>query len=115
METFDCEIEKTDQCTQVWRGSQIPTDDQHTVATIFGLNPEQVKIHTQLAGGSFGRRATSDSDMVSEAAMIIKATKGNMPVKLVWTREDDIQGGRYRPAYHHKLKAGLDDQGNITG
>lgn len=115
METLDCVIELTDQGAEVWTGSQIPTGDQHTVATILELKPEQVKIHTQLAGGSFGRRATSDSDMVSEAAMIVKATKGNVPVKLVWTREDDIQGGRYRPAYHHKLKAGLDDQGNITG
>ncbi|WP_421783319.1 molybdopterin cofactor-binding domain-containing protein [Kiloniella litopenaei] len=115
METLDCVIEQTDQGVEVWTGSQIPTGDQHTVATILGLKPEQVTIHSQLAGGSFGRRATSDSDMVSEAAMILKATKGNVPVKVVWTREDDIQGGRYRPAYHHKLKAGLDDQGNITG
>ncbi|WP_085910048.1 xanthine dehydrogenase family protein molybdopterin-binding subunit [Kiloniella majae] len=115
METLDCVIELTDQGAEVWTGSQIPTGDQQTVATILGLKPEQVIIHTQLAGGSFGRRATSDADMVSEAAMIVKASKGNVPVKVVWTREDDIQGGRYRPAYHHKLKAGLDDQGNITG
>ena len=115
MEPLDCLIEQTESGAEVWTGSQIQTGDQHTVATILELKPEQVQIHTLLAGGSFGRRATPDSDMVSEAAMIVKALDGKVPVKLVWTREDDIQGGRYRPAYHHTLKAGLDDKGNIVG
>ncbi|MEH6633415.1 MAG: xanthine dehydrogenase family protein molybdopterin-binding subunit [Halopseudomonas aestusnigri] len=115
MEPLDCLIEQTQSGAEVWTGSQIQTGDQHTVAAILELKPEQVQIHTLLAGGSFGRRATPDSDMVSEAAMIVKALDGKVPVKLVWTREDDIQGGRYRPAYHHTLKAGLDDKGNIVG
>ncbi|MFD2205372.1 xanthine dehydrogenase family protein molybdopterin-binding subunit [Kiloniella antarctica] len=115
MEPLDCLIELTEKGAEVWAGSQIQTGDQHTVAAILELKPEQVTINTLLAGGSFGRRGTPDSDMVSEAAMIVKAIKGKVPVRLIWTREDDIQGGRYRPAYHHTLKAGLDDKGNIVG
>src|SRR3546814_4417488 len=72
---------------------------------------EQVRIHTLFAGGSFGRRATPNADMVSEAVGIAKAIGGRAPVKLVWTREDDIQGGRYRPMYFHRLRAGLDAAG----
>ncbi len=115
MEPLDCVIELSENGAEIWTGSQFPTGDQMAAAAILNLKPEQVQVHTLLAGGSFGRRATPDSDMVSEAAMIAKAMKGKVPVKLVWTREDDIQGGRYRPAYHHTLKAGLDDKGNIVG
>jgi len=74
-----------------------------------------VTINTTLAGGSFGRRATPNSDMVAEAVSVAKAIGRDAPVKLVWTREDDIKGGRYRPIYFHTLKAGLDAQGNIVG
>jgi isoquinoline 1-oxidoreductase beta subunit len=66
------------------------------------------------AGGSFGRRATPNADMVSEAVGIAKAIGGRAPVKLVWTREDDIQGGRYRPMYFHRLRAGLDAEGKLV-
>src|SRR3546814_18263774 len=76
------------------------------------LKPEQVKIHTLYAGGSFGRRANTVSDYVVEGAEIAKAY-GKAPVRLVWTREDDVRGGRYRPMYHHALKAAVDAEGNI--
>ncbi|RED54390.1 xanthine dehydrogenase family protein molybdopterin-binding subunit [Aestuariispira insulae] len=115
MEPLDAVIEVTDQGAEIWTGSQIQTGDQAWAAGILGLKPEQVKVNTLLAGGSFGRRATPDSDMVSEAAMIAKAIEGRAPVKLIWTREDDVRGGRYRPAYHHRLKAALDEQGNLIG
>ena len=116
MEPPDAIIEMTaDGGAEIWTGSQIPTGDQAWAAGILGLKPEQVKVNTVLAGGSFGRRATPDSDMVSEAAMVLKAIEGRAPVKMIWTREDDIQGGKYRPAYHHRLKAGLDEDGNIVG
>ncbi|MCW0236534.1 MAG: xanthine dehydrogenase family protein molybdopterin-binding subunit [Ferrovibrio sp.] len=104
---------------EIWAGDQFQTPDQMNAARVLGLKPEQVKINTLFAGGSFGRRATTMSDYIVEGAEIAKAigakegTRG-APVKLMWTREDDIQGGRYRPMYHHVLKAGVDAQGNIT-
>jgi len=82
------------------------------VAKVFGIAPEQVKINMLYAGGSFGRRANPQSDYVVEAATIVKATGGKAPVKLVWTREDDMRAGYYRPMYVHKLEAGLDADGN---
>jgi isoquinoline 1-oxidoreductase beta subunit len=81
--------------------------------------PEQVLLNQLYAGGSFGRRANPASDYVVEAASIAKALavtgKGGAPIKLVWTREDDMKAGYFRPAYYHVLKAGLDANGNIAG
>ena len=71
-------------------------------------------INTVWAGGSFGRRATPDADYIAEAVAIAKAYGGKAPVHLVWTREDDIRGGRYRPLFLHKVKAGLDAGGKLV-
>ncbi|GAB4354472.1 MAG: xanthine dehydrogenase family protein molybdopterin-binding subunit [Kiloniellaceae bacterium] len=114
MEPLDCVVQLGDGSCDIWAGSQIPTVDQGAAAAILGLKPEQVRIHTLFAGGSFGRRATPQADMVSEAVSVAKAIGGRAPVKLVWTREDDIQGGRYRPMYFHRLKAGLDAAGKLV-
>ncbi len=114
MEPLDCVVQLGDGAADIWAGSQIPTVDQGAAAAILGLEPQQVRIHTMFAGGSFGRRATPNADMVSEAVSVAKAIGGRAPVKLVWTREDDIQGGRYRPMYFHRLRAGLDDQGKLV-
>lgn len=114
MEPNDCVIQRTDDGCEIWAGSQLQTVDQGTVAGALGLTPAQVKIHTQLAGGSFGRRATPAGDVVAEAAAIVTASGTRRPVKLVWTREDDVQGGRYRPMYVHRLRAGLDAEGGIV-
>src|SRR5204862_6191609 len=62
---------------------------------------------------SFGRRANPHADYLVEATQIAKAIEGRAPVKLVWTREDDMRAGHYRPMYYHALKAGLDAQGNL--
>src|SRR5205823_74565 len=103
---------------EVWNGEQFQTVDQQAVARAVGLKPEQVFFNQLFAGGSFGRRANPASDYVVEAASIAKAlavmNKGGMPIKLVWTREDDMKGGYYRPVYYHALKAALDDGGNIV-
>ena len=115
MEPLDCAIRVEDGRCDIWTGSQIPTVDQGTAAGILGMSPTDVHVHTQLAGGSFGRRATPNADMVSEAAYVAKAIDGRAPVKVVWTREDDIRGGRYRPMYFHTLKAGLDANGDLVG
>ncbi len=114
MEPLDCVVKLAGDKCEVWAGSQIPTIDQGTVAHVVGLSPEKVEIHTLLAGGSFGRRATPMADVASEAASIAKAISGRAPVKLVWTREDDIRGGRYRPLFVHRFRAGLDAKGQIV-
>jgi isoquinoline 1-oxidoreductase beta subunit len=114
MEPMDSVVELgTDRC-EIWTGSQLQTVDQMVSAAITGLKPEQVIIHTHFAGGSFGRRAVPDSDYVAEAVMIAKATNGRVPVKLQWSREDDMRGGRYRPLTLHRLRGGLDQAGNIV-
>ena len=76
--------------------------DQTAAAKILGLKPEQVKIHTLFLGGGFGRRANPAADFVSEAVQVAKAAA--LPVKTVWSREDDVKGGYYRPMYVHKAK-----------
>jgi isoquinoline 1-oxidoreductase beta subunit len=115
MEPLDCVVRLTAGGCEVWAGSQLQTVDQAVVAAVVGLPPEKVQVHTLLAGGSFGRRATPNGDVAGEAASIAKAIGGRQPVKLVWTREDDITGGRYRPLYVHRLRAGLDPAGRIVG
>jgi len=115
MEPLDAVVRIGADGCDLWAGSQIPTIDQQVVAGIVGLPPAKVRVHTLLAGGSFGRRATPNGDVAGEAAAVAKAIGADKPVKLVWTREDDIQGGRYRPLYVHRLRARLDAQGNIVG
>jgi isoquinoline 1-oxidoreductase beta subunit len=115
MEPLNGTIEiKADGSVELWAGSQFQTIEQATVAAVLGLKPEQVKINTMWAGGSFGRRATPNADYVLELALIAKATGGKAPIHLVWTREDDIRGGRYRPMVLHKVRAGLDASGNVA-
>ncbi len=118
MEPMNCVVKlDADRC-EVWNGEQFHTVDQSNVAQAVGLKPDQVFINQLFAGGSFGRRANPFSDYLVEAATIAKALAGNgktgIPVKLVWTREDDMRGGYYRPAYYHTLRAGLDASGNIV-
>jgi isoquinoline 1-oxidoreductase beta subunit len=114
MEPLDCVIVTGKDGCEIWAGCQFHTVDQGNVAAVLGLKPEQVKINTLYAGGSFGRRASPTSDYLTEAAHIVKALPPGTPVKLVWTREDDIRGGLYRPMYYHRLTAGLDAAGKLT-
>jgi isoquinoline 1-oxidoreductase subunit beta len=102
-----------DRC-EIWAGDQFQTFDQMNAAKAVGLQPQQVAIHTLAAGGTFGRRATPDSDYVAEVASIAKATGGRYPVRLIWTREDDITGGRYRPLNVHRITAGLEANGKVA-
>src|SRR5260370_37718987 len=80
------------------------------VAQGLGLKPEQGTFHTEYAGGGFGRRAVVDSHVQREAAAIAKRLRGT-PVKLVWTREDDVQGGYYRPMHVHRVEVGIGRDG----
>lgn len=109
MEPLNCTVRiGAGQC-EIWTGTQFQTLDQMVASKILGLKPEQVQIHTMFLGGGFGRRATPTSDFVSEAVHVAKAA--NAPVKTVWSREDDIHGGYYRPAYVHDARIGIDAQG----
>jgi isoquinoline 1-oxidoreductase subunit beta len=110
MEPLNCTVHRTADGCEVWTGTQFQTVDQGRVAEIFGLKPEQVAIHTTFLGGGFGRRANLLSDFVVEAAHVAKALPGP-PVKLVWTRDDDIRGGWYRPLAVHRLEGALDGLG----
>jgi isoquinoline 1-oxidoreductase beta subunit len=112
MEPLACVVRLGDNACEVWAGSQLQTFDQMTAARITGLKPEQVTIHTLLAGGSFGRHANPTADYVAEGVEVAKATHAlNAPIRLLWTREDDIRGGYYRPLYLHTISAGLDKRG----
>ena len=91
---------------EVWVGSQFQTGDQAAIAEVLGLKPEQVTFHTEMAGGGFGRRATPDSHVQREAAEIARRMRA-VPVKLVWTREDDVRGGYYRPMHLHRVEVGI--------
>jgi isoquinoline 1-oxidoreductase beta subunit len=113
MEPLNCTVELAGDSAEIWVGSQFQTADHGAAAKALGLEPAKVRLHTMLAGGGFGRRANPASDYVVEACQIAKAVK--VPVKLVWTREDDIRGGYYRPAYVHRVEAGLDAQNAIAG
>ena len=115
MEPLNCVIRLDRDGCEVWNGEQFQTIDQAMVAQVLGLKPEQVTLHMLYAGGSFGRRASKDADYLIEAAHIVKAINGRAPVKLVWLREDDMRAGYYRPAFHHRLTAGLDGSGRLVG
>ena len=115
MEPMNCVIRLSPGGCEVWNGEQLHTGDQYQLAGTLGVKPEQVKINMLYAGGSFGRRASTTSDYVVEAAQIVKAIAGKAPVKLVWMREDDMRAGYYRPLFHHALEAALDAKGNLTG
>jgi isoquinoline 1-oxidoreductase beta subunit len=99
---------KPDHCT-IWTGTQMQTVDCAMAAKTAGLKMEQVEIHTMFLGGGFGRRANPRSDFVIEAVQAAKAV--GKPVKVVWTREDDTQGGNYRPMWADRIEAGIAKDG----
>ena len=110
MEPLNCAVDlRADSC-EIWTGTQFQTVDRAAAAKVAGLPNEKVQIHTTFLGGGFGRRATPQSDFVVEAVHVAKAA--GAPVKVVWTREDDMQGGWYRPAFLHAIAGGVDASGN---
>jgi isoquinoline 1-oxidoreductase beta subunit len=109
MEPLNCVADVRAESCEIWVGTQFQTVDRDAAAKDAGLKPEQVRLHTMLCGGGFGRRAVPDSHFVREAVQISKAVR--TPIKVVWTREDDIRGGWYRPRAYHAVSAGLDANG----
>jgi len=111
MEPLNCFVDlKPDHCL-VRTGSQFQTVDRAAAAKTAGLKPEQVTLETTFLGGGFGRRANPASDFVIEAVQVAKAVK--VPVKVIWTREDDTKGGFYRPMWYDRISAGLSGGGKL--
>jgi isoquinoline 1-oxidoreductase subunit beta len=110
MEPLNTVVDLHEDRCEIWTGTQFQTGDRAAAAKVAGLQPEQVTLHTTLLGGGFGRRANPACDFVTEATEVAKAAKA--PVKVVWTREDDIRGGWYRPMWYDHFAAGLDASGN---
>ncbi|MES2993360.1 MAG: xanthine dehydrogenase family protein molybdopterin-binding subunit [Pseudomonadota bacterium] len=115
MEPMNCVAWLHDGMLETWSGHQFPTFDHMFAAKAAGLPMEKVKLHTLVSGGSFGRRANAYSDFTVAAVNVAKAINGRAPVRLQYSREDDMGAGLYRPMYVHAVKAGLDAQGRIAG
>ena len=111
MEPLNCVAIVKGQSCKLIHGSQSPTLDQLNAAKIVGNLPGNIEVQTLFAGGSFGRRTNFQSDYVAECVHIAKHVGGGRPVKLVWTREDDMRAGYYRPMVHHAVRVSLDKDG----
>jgi len=111
MEPMNCVAQVDGHSCKLTFGSQVQTLDQINAAKIVLTLPGAVEIETVFAGGSFGRRANPTSDYAMEAVEVAKKIGRGRPVKLVWTREDDMTGGRYRPLTHHALAIRTDTDG----
>ncbi len=107
MEPGNCTAHFQGSKCELWAPTQVPQDCRDSVATAIGLDPDQVKVNVTLMGGGFGRRL--EHDYAVEAAQVSKAI--NAPVKVIWTREDDMRCSTYRPASLHQLSATLDGAG----
>jgi len=114
MEPLNATVRFDGDAAEAWVPSQFQTMDQVTIAEVLGLKPEQVTFHTEFAGGGFGRRAVIDSHVPREAALIARRFRGT-PIKLIWTREDDVRGGYYRPMHAHRVEIGIGRDGIPAG
>src|SRR2546421_5013637 len=107
MEPMNCTAHVRADGVDIWAPTQFQTGAQGLGAKIGGVTPDKVRVHTTYLGGGFGRRF--ELDFMQEALETSKAVKA--PVKVVWSREDDIQNAQYRPACYHQMRAGLDAAG----
>lgn len=118
MEPLACTVDlKADRC-DVYYAAQMPGIDAMNIAKTVGLKPEQVQINVQMAGGGFGRRATPATEWPREAAAVAVALAQagqRMPVKVIWSREDDMKSGYYRPMTVHRAEIGFDASGKVLG
>jgi len=114
MEPLNAVVRFQDGELEIWSGHQFPTVYQQTGAKLMGIPPEKVKLHVLMSGGSFGRRAVPDADFIVDAVTVLQATGAKTPIRMQWTREDDMAAGHYRPMYYHALRAALDEQGNVV-
>jgi isoquinoline 1-oxidoreductase subunit beta len=116
MEPLNCTVAFNGSAAELWMGTQMPGLDTMAASKVLGVPPTAIKVNTQMAGGGFGRRAIPSSDYVVEACQVAKAARTaglSAPVRTLWSREDDIKGGYYRPMHVHRAEIGFDAQGNI--
>jgi isoquinoline 1-oxidoreductase subunit beta len=109
MEPLNATVHHAGETAEVWTGTQMQGADRARAAAILGLAEDKVTLHNLLLGGGFGRRANPQSDFVAIAAEVAKGE--GVPIKTVWTREDDTRGGWYRPRTFHRIRLRLDDHG----
>jgi isoquinoline 1-oxidoreductase subunit beta len=110
MEPLNATVRHDGNSAEAWVGSQFQTMDRIAIAEVLNVAPERVTFHTEMAGGGFGRRATADSHLPREAALVARHLPGT-PVKLIWTREDDVRGGYYRPMHVHRAEIAVGADG----
>ena len=120
MEPLNCTVQLSgqgaDAKAELWLGTQMPGLDTLAAAKVLGVAPQNLKMNVQMAGGGFGRRGIPSSDYVVEACAVAKAARAaglTAAVRTLWSREDDIKGGYYRPMHVHRAEIGLDAQGKI--
>jgi isoquinoline 1-oxidoreductase beta subunit len=116
MEPLNCTVALNGDKAQLWVGTQMPGLDAAAAAKTLGIAASAVQVNVEMAGGGFGRRGVITSDYVVEACQVAKAALGaglTAPVRTLWSREDDIKGGYYRPMHVHRAEIGFDTQGNI--
>jgi isoquinoline 1-oxidoreductase beta subunit len=112
MEPLNCTVHIHDGQCEIWTGTQFQGPDTGAAAEITGLSEDNIILHTKFLGGGFGRRANPQSDFVIEAVQVAKAS--GKPVKVLWTREDDMTGGYYRPNAYNQLAGAVDSEGKAV-
>jgi isoquinoline 1-oxidoreductase subunit beta len=118
MEPLACTVDLNADSCQLYYASQMPGVDAGAVAKLTGLGPDKVNINVLMGGGGFGRRAVPTVEYVLESVSVAKALAEagkRAPVKVMWSREDDMKAGYYRPMALHRAEIGFDAQGNVLG
>ena len=120
MEPLNCTVQLSgkgaDARAELWLGTQMPGFDTLAASKVLGVKAENVTLNVQMAGGGFGRRGIPSSDYVVEACSVAKAASAaglTAPVRILWSREDDIKGGYYRPMHVHRAEIGFDANGQV--
>ena len=116
MEPLNCTVKLSEARCELWVGTQFAGADSAAAARVLNLKPEQIQINVQTAGGGFGRRGIATSDIVVLACEVAKAARMaglDVPVRTLWSREDDIKGGYYRPMHLHRARIGFDETGKV--
>jgi isoquinoline 1-oxidoreductase beta subunit len=120
MEPLNCTVQVTgqgaDAKANLWLGTQMPGFDALAASKVLEVAPNNVKVNVQMAGGGFGRRGVPTTDYVVEACTVAKLARAaglEVPVRVMWSREDDIKGGYYRPMHVHRAEIGFDAKGKV--